>query len=516
MPLKLLKISLPLLLACALLTGCWQTVPAESEALTPLPSTEEPTDTTPSRTILPEIFSLPYAPDQALDPITCPDGMQQTVSSLLYEGLFRLNAQLEPELWLCESYSYTPGTEEDASCSYTFQLRSDVTFSDGTPLTADDVKATWNRARNSERYGARLAGVRSITAEETTLTVTLSSPNTGFPALLDIPIVKSGTEEAIVPTGTGPYLFSTTDTASYLVANQTWWRDENRPVDLILLAEAADRDTMLYRFTSHDVQLVTVDLTGTNPISATGNVSFQDAHTTILQYIGCNTAQAPLNNAAFRRALGMGFNRSHIVSAFLSGHGVAAQFPVSPVTGLYPTDLEQRYSLDAFTAALAECGYTAERTLTLLVNSENSFKVAISQHLAKTYTAAGVPVEVRALPWEEYTAAISAGDFDLYYGEVKLTADWDLSDLLGSTGTLNYSGRQDPLTDQLLSDFAAADDRAGAMKSLCSHLKLQSPILPVCFKSTSVLMQTSVLENLTSTMAEPFYGLTDCTVHLQN
>ena len=502
------------LLLCLLLTGCAQTEPVETEELTPIPLLEEQPES-PSRSILPEVFSLPYAPDQSLDPITCPDGMQQTVSSLLYESLFRLDEQLAPQLWLCESYTYTP-TEDGKNWVYTLSLRDGVTFSDGTPLTAEDVKATLDRAKTSQRYGSRFSGVRSVSAEENTVTVTLTRPNTGFPALLDIPIVKSGTENEAAPIGTGPYLFSTTDTTAYLVANQSWWRNERLPVDLITLTEAADRDTMLYRFTSHDVQLVTADLTGTAPITASGNISYQDAHTTVLQYIGCNTAREPLNGQMLRRALSLGFNRSYLVSGFLSGHAVATQFPVSPVTDLYPYELEERYSLDAFTDALTASGYEPQRPLRLLVNSENSFKISIAEYLAETYTAAGVPTEVHALPWEEYTAALAAGDFDLYYGEVKLTADWELSALLGSGSTLNRSGKTDPVTDQLLTDFAAAEDRPAAMEALCRHLRSQAVIFPLYFESTSVLMQTDVLENLSSTATEPFYGLTECTIQLHH
>jgi len=514
---KLRKVLLPLLI-CALLTGCWQAEPEEAEDLTPLSSSEETSaEPLPSHSILADVFSLPYAPDQTLDPITCPDGMQQTVSSLLYESLFRLNEQFEPEPWLCERWTCTPSEREgDTSCTYTFLLRSGISFSDGTPLTAEDVKATLVQARTSQRYGARFQQVRSISAEENTVSITLSAPNPGFPALLDIPIVKSSTALELVPCGTGPYLFSATDTNAYLVANQSWWRKETLPVDRIALAEAADHDTMLYRFTTHDVQLVTADLTGTNPITATGNISYHDAHTTILQYIGCNTSKAPLNNILLRRALSIGFNRSYLVSAFLSGHAAAAQFPVSPVSPLYPHHLEERYSMDAFTEALALSGYAAEQPLTLLVNNENSFKVAISEYLAKTYTAAGVPVEVQALPWDAYTAALQAGEYDLYYGEVKLTADWNLTDLLSTNGSLNFCGNMDPLADQLLSAFSAAEDRTAAMEALCSHLRTQATLFPVCFKSSSVLTQTNVLENLTSTMTEPFYGLTTCTIHLES
>lgn len=493
-------------LVCAgLLTGCWQAEPLEEESSELLQPSEAPEE---KQLLLPEQLSLPYAPDQSLDPVTCPDGMQQVVSSLLCEGLFRLGPDFEPQLWLCASY-----TTNEGFTSYTFVLREGVTFSDGSPLTAADVRTTLNRARTSERYQARLSDITAVSAGEGTVTVNLSSPNSGLPALLDIPILKAGSESS--PIGTGPYLLGQTETGACLVANQTWWQGTRQPTDRINLVEAADQDTMLYRFISRDVQLIIADLTGVSPISVTGDISYTDTDTTILQYIGCNVTRQPLDDPAFRRALWIGTNRSRIVNAFLSGHGTAAQFPVSPASPLYPTDLERSYSRDDLTAALNLSSYTSGRTLTLLVNEENSFKTSVANDLAESFTDAGITVSIRVLPWEEYTAALAAGDFDLYYGEVRLSADWDLSALLSTGGALNYGSWANETTDRLLAAFASAGDRAAAMKNLCRHLQDQAPIVPVCFKSTSVLTQTGVLENLTSTAAEPFYGLTDYTVHLR-
>ena len=123
-----------LCLVCTLsmLTGCWSDPPMDSMELPGQGSQEEPEE----EVALPTSFALPYASDQTLDPVTCPDGIQQTVGSLLYEGLFRLDLQLEPQPWLCRSYSYDPAT-----FTYTFTLRSGVTFSDGSALTAADVAA---------------------------------------------------------------------------------------------------------------------------------------------------------------------------------------------------------------------------------------------------------------------------------------------------------------------------------------------------------------------------------------
>ena len=72
------------------------------------------------------------------------------------------------------------------------------------------------------------------------------------------------------------------------------------------------------------------------------------------------------------------------------------------------------------------------KELSLLVNQEDSFRVTSAQFIAESLSVLDWRITVRALPWEEYTAALAAGDFDLYFGEVRLTADWDLRDLVGT------------------------------------------------------------------------------------
>ena len=81
--------------------------------------------------------------------------------------------------------------------------------------------------------------------------------------------------------------------------------------------------------------------------------------------------------------------------------------------------------------------------------------------------------------------------------------------------SLNYGGWSDPQTDQLLAAFQSSEDRKAAMEKVCSHLKNQAPILPVCFKATSVLTQSDVIEGLSPTATEPFYLLGNCVLHLQ-
>lgn len=498
-------------LLCLLLAlpigGCMRMEEEEPpEESIPVPMEPEPEIEPETGPPLPERFSLPYDSDGALNPYTCPDGMQQVVGSLLYEGLFRLNTHLEPEPCLCDSWSVN-----ESYTFYTFVLRPDVLFSDGTPLTAAAVRDALNRAGESGRYRTRLGRIARMTASGDTLTITLTAPDSGFPALLDVPVCKG---EGAAPLGTGPYYFEREDTGAWLTANPLWWRGGGQPVERIFLEES--QGALLYRFTSRDVQLIVAGAAGVSPAGVTGEIRYQDAPTTVLQYIVCNTARPPLGNPAFRRALNRGINRANLVSALLSGHALAAQFPVSPACSLYPADLEQSYSLSAFAEALAESGYTADRTLTLLVNGENDFKVSAAQAVAQGFAAGGVSVETRVLPWEEYQAALAEGNFDLCYSEARLTADWSLSALVAPWGALNTGGwRDNGEVVSLLEAFAAAQDRAAAMRNLCSWLREQAPILPVCFGSSSVLMHSDVVENVISTAAEPLYNLKECVIHLR-
>ena len=261
------------LLPALLLSGCWME-DAEPET-GPLPSMEEELEEE-SRPILPETFTLPYDPDETLDPVTCADGMQQVVGALLYEGLFELDEALEPQPRLCDGYTY-----DAASFTYVFTLRSGVTFSDGTALTGNDAAMTLRRAMTSARYQARLSHVVSVAAGDGTVQITLSGPDTGLPALLDIPIVKAGTETSRAPVGTGAYYY-TTDGGPCLAANPAWWGGR-QPTERIGLSRADTADIMLYQFASHDVHLITADLTGAAPISDSGSVTFREADTTVFQ-----------------------------------------------------------------------------------------------------------------------------------------------------------------------------------------------------------------------------------------
>ena len=503
---------LPLLCALLLtlpLSGCWASDDAADETdFWEAPADDETQNDSAATPIT--SFTLPYLQNVSFDPITCPDGMQQTVGALLYEGLFALDGSFAPQNVLCSRYEHS-----DDYTSYTFYLREGVRFSDGSALSASDVLASLRRAQSSERYGSRFASVASMRTSNGALQITLTQASSAFPALLDIPIVKSGSENDTVPLGTGPYLFVTDSGGACLKRSADWWQASQLPLERIELHAVKDDDTASYLFSSREVHLLAADLTGGAGDLRSANTTITDYATANMIYLGFNAQRAPLADADVRAAIAALIDRDTVATGYLAGHAEAARFPLSPRSALYPAELAASLASPSLPAALEAAGVTQDRprTLTILVSETDSFKVSIADYLSRTLTDGALTVTVRTLPWSDYLAALQSGNFDLYLGEVRLTADWNISSLTGSGGALNYGRYADEQCDALLSAFLA-NETAQSANALCRYLAQSAPIAPIAFKTASVLTPEELVTGLSPTVSSPFYGLEGWTVHL--
>lgn len=503
-----LCLSLCAAVLCLFLSGCWEAdIPAEAEDFWDY--TPEETVSSSEIVTRASVFTLPFLSSQTMDPITCSDGAQQVVGSLLYEGLFALDEHFEPQPVLCSRVD-----RSEDGLTYTFYLREGVAFTNGDALTPSDVTAAYRRAQISERYSARFANVASMRAGRGAVVISLIQPDSAFPALLDIPIVQSGTEKDTTPLGTGPYLFQTDDSGPCLVRNEAWWNG-TAPLPRIELASAKDADTAVYLFSAQSAHLLTADLLSPTTAASVGGADMTDAPTTSLLYLGINTSAAPLSDPALRRAMGLGLDRGTIAATLLAGHAQEAQFPISPASSLYPVSADIPYTAGAYAAALAQLRGEdgAETTdLTLLVNEENGFKTALAEYLARQLSIGQFRVTPEILPWNEYLDRLESRQFDLFLGELRLTPDWNITSLVGTGGALNFARFSDSETDAALRAFLREETPATAA-ALCQRLSEQTPILPLAFKSLSVLTTERLIDGISPTAAQPLRNLGQWTFH---
>ena len=474
------------------LSGCYRLPSPPGQSI----SSPEP-DTSQSEPQALHPLSLAFDTTERFHPILTRSRVNQTLAPLVYEGLFRLDPAFTTQKVLCDSYS----TSEDGLV-WTFVLRQDITFSDGTPLTAAPVVRSLELARTADSpYSGRFSCVSSVTADdEHRLVITLTRPNTGLPALLDIPIVLGDGDH---PLGTGPYVLSErTEDPLCLIPRS----DGLDPIKLVTVSQTRQLTDALEL---GELSLVVTDSSGTGSPGFSGTYSTVDHDTTSLIYLGFNTVRSPFHSATNRTAAAAAVDRGALVSTAWSGHARATALPFHPASPLYDdAPARQLPSPNAAQDLIEQAGLTG-RKITLLVNNENSCKVAAAQLLSRQLEKAGLSVTVSALPWSEYLSALSNGRFDLYLGEVSLTADFDLSALLSNSGSLNYSRWHSGECDRLLAQFLSAPEqkRPKAAGELCAYLTDQLPIAPLCFKRGSVLSRWEDTSQLTPTRANVFFGL---------
>lgn len=508
---------LSLLLAACLglaLTGCRPEVddpePPPSETVSPVPTKSPETVQ----------FSLGYDPGASLHPITGDSQVNQDLTGLVYQGLYELDNEFVPQPVLAASG--TPGAD---GYSWTFTLKTGAVFSDGTPVTAQHAAASLNAARTSGPYAARLASITGVAAaDEATLTVYLSVPNGNLPALLDVPIVLEQGEWT-APLGTGYYRYEAAGERLYLQTNPHHTGGAALPYATIPLTAVTNANERVAAFDSGDITAVTTEFSSAYALGYSSSYETCDFPTTNLLYVGFKTTSGACQSNLVRQAFSRAFDRDALVQVQLSGHGDAACLPISPVHGDYDKEAAAPLGYDPEQAAalLAQAGYERNeedhllyrrRTpleVTLLVNSDNESREAAARTLADSLTALGVSVTLNTLPWSDYTAALSAGRFDLYIGEVRLTGDFDPSPLL--TGTLNYGGYSNWELTQALSTWKSAQgaERTEAAKALWAQMAEDVPIAPLCFKRGSLLVRWGMASNLQPTRANPFYRMEEWT-----
>lgn len=449
-------------------------------------------------------FSLAFFPKSSLHPVLGRIRSNLSLAPLLYEPLFQVNESFEAVPVLCKSYHVSPD-----KLVWTLELRSEPVFSDGTALTGQVVADALSLAKTEgSRYADRLQDVVGLSAQGSTLTITLSRPNGSLPLLLDIPIAIGGGDR---PVGTGPYVLGGTEDAPCLTARSDWWQSGiDLPARQFPLQAAHRNDDLIHAFDAGDLSLMEVDLLGTGTLGYTANSEVWDFPTTTLLYLGFNTQRGLCRRADVRQALCRAVDRETLTNSIYAHHAVPSPLPVHPGSPRYDRAAAEKLDFDPQRLLDLLAGTsTASRELVLLVNQENTAKVSAAQLIAYQLETAGVPVRLKKLPFEEFLAHLAAGSFDLYLGEVTLTADFDLHPLLAPGAPLNYSGWSSEQAPALLAALSAAspEEAPKAASALFTLLEQDPPLAALCFKNGSVLTQWGRLEGLSPVRGNVFYQL---------
>jgi len=371
-------------------------------------------------------------PPTAVDPVTMFDGPAIAIVQLVAEYLLWLDKDLKLVPRLAESWE-----PAEAGRRWTFKLRKGVAFSDGTPVDAATVRASFERLLDPKNKSAALGAFRSILAPGSvtttgadTVVFTLRRPFSDFPYL-----VSSGNYNTVIlkqdyagdftkaAIGTGPFLLKSYDATSgaSFVRNERYW-DAGKPyLDGVQVRFYADRQADLIALQSGDVDTQLLSLPHlAKPLAGTGTISVDEAKGTNVTVLTMRVDQPPFNKKEVRQAIAYALDRPALLQSAGSGVGeIGNDHLIAPLFPAAPTGLPQRALDRQKVAELLRAAGVGQLTFTLTFDPPNKdYAVTIQNQLKQ----AGITVNLAQRTSAEFYGGDQAKDTPWLFTQANLVS----------------------------------------------------------------------------------------------
>ncbi|MEX2534490.1 MAG: ABC transporter substrate-binding protein [Trueperaceae bacterium] len=377
-----------------------------------------------------------------LDPQDTTDTDSAAVRYQIYNGLLKMTESGEAVPDLAESWEIS----EDGTV-YTFQLRPGVVFHDGTPLTAEAVKVSFDRLLAEDRDTSASAYFKPIVesveaVDDLAVRFTLNEPFAPFLNTLAHPaghivsqqaIEQYGEELRTNPVGTGPYQFNEWVRGERLVLERFEEYFEGPPpmaaIEYRIVPEASTRVALLETGEADIVLRVSPD--EAERLAQNQDIQLETTPTARAMFFAINTTREPFDDKRVRQAINHAVNVREIITALFGADVPQLDSPLAPnVFGYVPTRTYE-HNPERARELLEEAGYQPG-DITIDLWSPNGRYVqdsTVAQAVAQQLEAFGFDVELRLF-----------GDFSEYI-EVAFVEDRGDMMLLGwSPSTLEAEG----------------------------------------------------------------------------
>jgi peptide/nickel transport system substrate-binding protein len=466
-----------------------------------------------------------------LDPRSADTARSWTIMGLTYETLVNID----------ENFEFTPGLaeswEEVSPTEYVFQLRDDAVFSNGRPMTADDVKGSIELLLESQSaWSLQLGPVASVEVTgDFEVTITLSSPYTALlgalantpAAILPVQEVRDGTVDLTTEmVGTGPFV------PTSHVQDESWAFDQNphyhgidtlgiEAVELEIVPDEANRLAAIRDGSAHYAFFNNAD--ALDLLAGTADATAVNQQNTDFYYVILNSTDpdSPLADASVRQAVNAAIDRQQLSDLALAGHGLATGVsPVSLPGACDPADLPSAQMTDQeIQAAFDEAG--GELELSLVTWNSESAPGQIAQIIQQQLEPFGVTVEIEIVDDATYGATFygeGTADADLGiswfagYGDAAMVSRWWNTDQsLFTARWMTGSPEQNELV------VAASEEAPGAgrdevLADLCAAVDENAEMVPLVTRPGVIAYRTDLLSptiNANEGYGDIFRYLTD-------
>ena len=453
------------------------------------------------------VLRLSMRHPMTLNPLLNEDVTVARILRLIFEPLIVLDENLRPASHLADL--------EFASdlSSVRLTIRNDAYWSDGMPVTSDDLifsVATLRNAPQNAIYHRNVENISNI-MRISTRAVQIYFYQTTMCAgkMLNFPIIpqhhyrnQTNPRSAanMNPLGNGPYMMEAHNMREIRLVQQPHSfrpRPQIAEIDVVFLPDA---QTELYAFDQGRIDAIHMPLTEWVRHHSVRQISHENFPAMYFEFIGFNFEREEFNNVQVRRGIAHAFDACRAVQDVYLNQAVRATSPIHPYS-LGGGNFSNIAHDPARARALLDAVEVYE-PLTILTNEDNPQRISIAQRFAADLTAAGLPTTAEILPPEEYFARIESGDFDMFIGGVNLAFVPDVE--------FFFDGGLFMEDAQLAAAFSATQNVVMESLYLQAMTQFQQsfadrlPVISLAFRHSAVLTTTRVQQNKAPAACNPF------------
>lgn len=339
-----------------------------------------------------------------LDPHNAGDTHSISGARTMYEGLMGFNEKMELVPVLAEDYKVS----EDG-LTYTFNLRKNVKFHDGTDFNAEAVKANLDRIldeKNNLRMRRSFSTVSDVqTPDENTVVITLSQPYSAFlnktaMALMISPkALQDGVDVTKNAVGTGAYKFKEWVQGDRLVVvkNEEYWQEGLPKVDSITFKPVPENGSRIAMLKTGEADFIyPMPTEQVSEVEGDSNIVVDKIDSTIVRYITLNTMKKPYDDLKVRQAINYAIDKDAYIKVVKSGLGSKLKSSMSSMTQYYSEQSGYDYDPEKAKALLAEAGYPDGFEAEIWGENDSETMKGM-QFIQQQLALVGIKVEVKSM-----------------------------------------------------------------------------------------------------------------------
>lgn len=453
---------------------------------------------------------LGYYEDKSFNPFKTGSPTNKNLMTLVYDGLFLPTEGYGAEPLIADSFT-------NSEKMLTVTLNSGAMFSDGSYITPADVVYSFDKAKESQHYKARLQGFSSAAAGVDSVTFMLSAKNIYAENCLTFPIVKYGTADKAIPVGSGRYALKKNKSGYILKANENSVRQEQMATKTISLVPITSDTGELYLLQTGDLTYFFDDLSDGEYTKIGANTATVSLNNMV--YLGLNHNTSELKNKNVKKAIHYAMDKQTLCDMAYSSVGNKTDIPFNPDWWALeeyegeelihsPSKAEELLEKAGYVYAYSHNKYRSKNfkyiELTMIVNSENQPRVTCAKEIARSLREVGIDVRLSILEYDEYISALARGDFDLYLGEVKLTPDMSLSAFFSENASVGYGIDKTSPAAKAYYDFIGGKTD---ISTFCQVFRIENPFIPLFFRQGIAYYSRELSYEDTCNEYEPFLNI---------